>query len=245
MAYVPTPVPTGGVTPDYLFQELLRVSAELELSAEGRNMPVRAVAPVKPREGTLAIADGTNWNPGLGAGLYEYLGGVWLQRLSDSDITAAYLIGKLGYTPDVGPLFRITGNNMASLNITWNTPNLWSGDTYITEQVDTDNAFTPSTGKFQPSVAGYYSVTAYASIGSAGTTLTQVFVYKNGVAAFSGHDIVPSIISYQMAQATDLVYLNGSTDYLQMYLRQGNPTSTTISMADGGMSFSAFLARRA
>lgn len=79
MAYVPTPVPTGGVTPDYLFQELLRVSAELELAAEGRNMPVRAVAPVKPREGTLAIADGTNWNPGMGAGLYEYKASAWVK----------------------------------------------------------------------------------------------------------------------------------------------------------------------
>lgn len=35
------------------------------------------VVPAKPREGMLRWADGTDWNPGAGAGLYHYLGGVW------------------------------------------------------------------------------------------------------------------------------------------------------------------------
>ena len=35
------------------------------------------VAPVKPRTGMIALADGTNWNPGSGAGFYGYYGGAW------------------------------------------------------------------------------------------------------------------------------------------------------------------------
>lgn len=37
------------------------------------------VAPDKPREGMIRLADGTNWNPGSGIGLYQYLGGVWVK----------------------------------------------------------------------------------------------------------------------------------------------------------------------
>lgn len=35
------------------------------------------VAPSKPREGMIALADGTNWNPGSGAGFYGYHSGSW------------------------------------------------------------------------------------------------------------------------------------------------------------------------
>lgn len=35
------------------------------------------VAPDKPRDGLIAKADGTNWNPGSGEGVYCYYGGSW------------------------------------------------------------------------------------------------------------------------------------------------------------------------
>lgn len=33
--------------------------------------------PKKPRSGDVALADGTDWNPGSGAGYYGYYGGAW------------------------------------------------------------------------------------------------------------------------------------------------------------------------
>ncbi len=36
------------------------------------------VLPEKPTEGLTRWADGTNWNPGSGAGLYRYVGGSWV-----------------------------------------------------------------------------------------------------------------------------------------------------------------------
>lgn len=33
--------------------------------------------PEKPRDGMLAFADGTDWNPGSGAGTYERRSGAW------------------------------------------------------------------------------------------------------------------------------------------------------------------------
>lgn len=33
--------------------------------------------PERPRTGMIALADGTNWNPGSGAGFYGYYAGAW------------------------------------------------------------------------------------------------------------------------------------------------------------------------
>ncbi len=35
-------------------------------------------APEKPREGDIRFADGTNWNPGSGKGIYAYSGAAWV-----------------------------------------------------------------------------------------------------------------------------------------------------------------------
>ena len=35
------------------------------------------VAPPKPREGMIRFADGTNWNPGSGEGIYAFYGSSW------------------------------------------------------------------------------------------------------------------------------------------------------------------------
>lgn len=35
------------------------------------------VEPLKPREGWLVFADGTEWDPGAGRGVYVYTGGAW------------------------------------------------------------------------------------------------------------------------------------------------------------------------
>lgn len=34
-------------------------------------------APAKPREGMIRYADGVSWDPGSGAGLYQYIGASW------------------------------------------------------------------------------------------------------------------------------------------------------------------------
>jgi len=79
MLYVPTPLPQTGDLTAYLQEELLRISAALVLVEEGRFLPVLALEPKKPREGMLAVADGTNWNPGSGKGLYEYKSAAWVK----------------------------------------------------------------------------------------------------------------------------------------------------------------------
>jgi hypothetical protein len=42
-------------------------------------LEVRYVAPTKPRDGMVVLADGTTWNPGSGAGVYARIAGAWVK----------------------------------------------------------------------------------------------------------------------------------------------------------------------
>ena len=77
--YIPLQPPVASQTTDYVFQEFLRISEELSLIREGRGLDPLTVAPKKPREGMIVIADGTNWDPGSGKGAYEYKSGAWVK----------------------------------------------------------------------------------------------------------------------------------------------------------------------
>lgn len=81
MAYNPSPAPRiDDVETLYRWalEELTRVSAELAETIAVDLRPINA-PPVRPREGMIVSADGINWNPGAGAGAYEYKGGAWVK----------------------------------------------------------------------------------------------------------------------------------------------------------------------
>jgi hypothetical protein len=59
--------------------EFLNLSRYLSGAQDYVTLDPLAVAPARPRAGMVANADGTNWNPGAGAGLYQYLGGTWVK----------------------------------------------------------------------------------------------------------------------------------------------------------------------
>lgn len=62
----------------YLDTELRRLSEILTAGVGTVLLPTLNVAPERPREGMVVLADGTNWNPGSGAGFYGYRGGAWV-----------------------------------------------------------------------------------------------------------------------------------------------------------------------
>lgn len=81
MPYSPTPL---GAVPktisefaEYIYRELQRVSDEWYRGIDKVTLPELHVAPEKPRTGMVVLADGTNFNPGSGAGFYGYRGGAW------------------------------------------------------------------------------------------------------------------------------------------------------------------------
>lgn len=74
--YEPTPY-LGGDIGEYLSRELQNIAQAANDAIDTLRFTVLNVAPPKPRAGDTARADGTNWNPGDGAGLFTYVGSAW------------------------------------------------------------------------------------------------------------------------------------------------------------------------
>lgn len=61
----------------YLTGEFQKIAAAIGLLAVG-HVDVTHVAPPRPRDGDVRLADGTHWNPtGGGKGFYGYYDGAW------------------------------------------------------------------------------------------------------------------------------------------------------------------------
>lgn len=63
--------------PAYLARELSAIADALNGRMDRLSLVPQSVAPKKSRAGDLACADGTNWNPGAGAGVYSFNGTTW------------------------------------------------------------------------------------------------------------------------------------------------------------------------
>ena len=86
--------------------------------------------------------------------------------------------------------------------------------TFTTSEFDTTGGMYASS-RFTPTVAGYYQVSAGLAMGSS-VTGVQLIVYKNG----ASYKLLFNIISITVtngATGSALVYLNGSTDYIEIY----------------------------
>lgn len=94
--------------------------------------------------------------------------------------------------------------------------------TFDTEEFDTNNNFASS--RFTPTVAGYYQING--CIGGAFNTMLCT-IYKNGTEYKRG--VTASGASLNQATVSSLVYLNGSTDYVELYTYQGSGSTQTMS----------------
>ncbi len=75
--WTPNPSPASNENlSDYLFHELNRLS-DVIFNLDVMRLEQTNVEPDKPRDGDIRYADGTNWNPGSGIGIYAYVGGAW------------------------------------------------------------------------------------------------------------------------------------------------------------------------
>lgn len=65
--------------PEYLGREFNAIAQAMTGPADVVRLEPQAVAPLKPRDGMVVYADGTNWNPGAGAGVYARVSGAWVK----------------------------------------------------------------------------------------------------------------------------------------------------------------------
>ena len=88
---------------------------------------------------------------------------------------------------------------------------------YDTEEFDTNNNFASS--RFTPTVAGYYQINGCFSIETSTGTQTRILpiLFKNGAEYKIGEDIAVTAGIRNNGTISSLVYLNGSTDYVEIY----------------------------
>ena len=123
--------------------------------------------------------------------------------------------------------------------------NTWTKVTFDTKPFDTNSNFASST--FTPTIAGYYQVNANISLNALNVnpTFGACSIYKNGSQYFTTWSTGNSS-SLVNAQVANVIYMNGSTDYLEIY---GYLVGATNGIWQGGGSnatnFSGVLIRAA
>jgi hypothetical protein len=91
------------------------------------------------------------------------------------------------------------------------------------ETFDTNACFDSTTNyRFTPNVAGYYQINAALWYNAASTSgLTVLSIYKNGSEYKRGVSFF-SASGYSGLHVNDVVYMNGSTDYIELYTFQAS-----------------------
>ena len=139
-----------------------------------------------------------------------------------------------------GPAFSAyLSSNQSISNATWTKVQC------NTEEFDTASAYDNSTNyRFTPNVAGYYQVNASGTFAATASSCIAS-IYKNGSEIKRGNRVLGSASIGPAAVVSALIYLNGSTDYIEYYVYQdsGGPINLVGSQAQ--VYFQASMVRAA
>ena len=124
------------------------------------------------------------------------------------------------------------------------TTQVWTKVQLITENFDTANCFDSTTNyRFTPNVAGYYQINGSLYFTGTSTVRGIVALYKNGAELTLGNYMDSFNATQGVAVVSTLVYMNGSTDYIELY---GFVQATSPTFVDNpALSMSGYLARTA
>lgn len=113
-----------------------------------------------------------------------------------------------------------------------------------TEAFDTNNNFDSTTNyRFTPTVAGYYQFNAAVYSTDTGTmTYNYIKIFKNG-SQDSAVIYGPYNSNAQAGALSSLIYLNGTTDYVELYVEVAGSGTLTVKSGASLTYLSGFLAR--
>ena len=140
-----------------------------------------------------------------------------------------------------GPTFSATQPSAQTL-----TNNTWTKINVSSEEFDTANCYNTSTYRFTPNVAGYYQVNLRLNLdggGSSGAAFA-VTIWKNG-SEYSVNFGASLAGGYNGSQVCEVIYMNGTTDYLEPYALQNSGSSKNLVASSNTNRFSASLVRSA
>jgi hypothetical protein len=105
------------------------------------------------------------------------------------------------------------------------------------EIFDTASAFDSTTNyRFTPQVAGYYQINGQVFFTGAATGFAQAAIYKNGTRYNYGSSASNNTSIGSQCVIADLIYFNGSTDYVELYGWQNSAGSLNTFTAGNFLS---------
>jgi hypothetical protein len=132
-----------------------------------------------------------------------------------------------------GPAFRAYRDTSAqSFN-----QNTWTKIQFNAETFDTDSCFDSTTNyRFTPTKAGYYEIVLAGYVQQTeGNKTCAVGIYKNGTLYARTMQVMDT---EPAGSGSDIVYLNGTTDYVEGYVFSESGTSRQIYNASSASYFS-------
>ena len=134
-----------------------------------------------------------------------------------------------------GPSFQATNSSTQSLSSGVFTKALLNSESW-----DTNSNFDTTLYRFTPNAAGYYQFNTYFYYGTANSYEMITILVKNG--ASLGAYLADSITSSSRAvNGSRLAYMNGTTDYMEMYVY----INVAASITAGNLLFEGFMVRAA
>jgi len=138
-------------------------------------------------------------------------------------------------SPSVAPAFSAYQSVAQSISANTTTKVMFQS-----KEFDTNNNFDATTNyRFTPTVAGYYQITAGVALSS--IAWINLFLYKNGSVAKQIFNSFQSSVGAGYGSA--LIYMNGSTDYIETYIII--PSTQNLSASSNSIYFQASLVRTA
>lgn len=113
---------------------------------------------------------------------------------------------------------------------------------FNTEEFDTASCYDTTTSRFTPNVAGYYQINASVQLFDTSVTNSSISITKNGTTSKLGN-YTPSAQDYPVVQASVMIYMNGTTDYVEVFAGHAKVSAINASASQSNTWFQAALVR--
>ena len=191
---------------------------------------ISIAAPSAAGSGGLTLPTGTD----------TLVGKATTDTLTNKTLTSPTITGAtITVAATAAPAFSVSSTALVS-----STVSTFTKITYDTEDFDTNSNFASS--RFTPAVAGYYqfnATIAFSGIVTAGTK-SQVTLYKNGSRFLDGNLAAQISGETTFTSVAGIIYLNGSTDYVEVFGFQTAGTQN-IGSAQSSVKFTGAMVRSA
>ena len=169
-------------------------------------------------------------------------GGVSIGNTTDPGATNLSVTGEIYAGKGIGgiPLFRASASTTQTISN--NTTTKVAFDTVV---YDTNSNYNTSTYRWTPNIAGYYEITIDLVFNGVASGVFAPLLEKNG-SSIAAYDVANFGANYPSGMLTYIVYMNGTTDYVEAFIYQNSGSNgTTLGARPDSMWFQGTMVRGA